>query len=286
MTESKHCKQIAVRQIDPRLYEKLKHQDASVHSVYAHTINLLSGDALIAIGSNFSFSNNRMIVEPVNFSIEHVNVHDPLKITHKGFQIGNLFFDISEASFHQTTYNLADFKWSSEHRTQLLELLIWFVHVDKVKSMWLNQQDIFTKYLLTKIYRFLKTDTCENAQQLVGLGMGSTPLGDDVLLGYFIAKGSLDKLPLWTKSLIDGASEKTTPISYHSFLEAYDRTYTEHIYHMLYDFYMNQESHTLKEWMHYGDTSGVGILAGFIFGLLSEGGMKSEGLEIIDQYLF
>jgi hypothetical protein len=116
--------------------------------------------------------------------------------------------------------------------------------------------------------------------------MGSTPLGDDVFLGYLIAKGCVDRMPQWTKSLIEASKEKTTTISYHSFLEAYDGAYTMHIDQMLNDFFVDLNSKTLQEWIRYGDTSGAGMLAGFIFGLLSEGGMEHAGMEIIDQYLF
>lgn len=276
---------IIVRKIDPVLYEKLKAHASCVHSIYKSTLNLLCDNSLIAIGTNFSFGRNRIIVKPQNFVTEKSKVFDQLTVNQKGFQIGELFFVILDASFYQIKYKTEIYKLDSSHLDLLLGLLTWLVQQEKMRTICQAKSDSFIKYQLVKIYAFLSEDSQVNAQQLIGLGMGSTPLGDDILLGYLIAKGSIGEMPRWTDFLIDYALNSTTPISYHSFSEAYERAYTEHIHQMLYDFYMHKKSDTLKEWIHYGDTSGTGILLGFIFGLLSKGGIKHAGLEIITQYL-
>ncbi len=286
MTLTNQTNIVTVRMIDRMLYEKLGHQNTSVHSVFSNTVNLLSDDALIAIGATLSFGTNRIIVESRNFTTDKIRRLDQLCVFPGGFLIGDLYFAVSKDSFYQYHCKTDRFKLTSRHMAGLLNLLKWLVQQEGVKALYLNRTEATINYQLKKIYAFLCEDSRHHAQNLIGLGMGSTPLGDDVFLGYLIAKGCVDRMPQWVKSLIDASLEKTTTISYHSFLEAYDGAYTLHIDKMLNDFFVDYNTKTLQEWIRYGDTSGAGMLAGFIFGLLTEGGMEHAGMEIIDQYLF
>lgn len=97
---------------------------------------------------------------------------------------------------------------------------------ERCVTRYLSEQ-LDSPIVLEKIDIFLKYATLDHARAILGLGSGSTPLGDDALLGYILARRLLGKsLSPLTELLID-AERQTTALSYEMLIDGYRGDYSE-----------------------------------------------------------
>jgi hypothetical protein len=78
------------------------------------------------------------------------------------------------------------------------------------------------------IQQFIDAPTENNLEQIIGLGSGSTPLGDDALLGWILANHMLGiKLDNLAKQILPILKKATTPLSAEVLKDALDKNYSE-----------------------------------------------------------
>lgn len=113
------------------------------------------------------------------------------------------------------------------HTIPTKTLLMYLLNrYEQSMKRYLSEQ-LDSPIVMEKIEIFLKYATLDHARAILGLGSGSTPLGDDALLGYMLARRLLGKpLTPLTELLID-AERLTTALSYEMLIDAHRGDYSE-----------------------------------------------------------
>ncbi|MEW6624435.1 MAG: DUF2877 domain-containing protein [Bacillota bacterium] len=277
---------IQVKKIDESIYRQIQTVDnIKIHSVFSNTINLIIDETLIAIGSNISSSKHHVLIERVNFAEYKITSSSILEQCKSGFRIDELFFAVSEEAVVSFNAYKCIKTIKEEHLIKACILLEWIKQEPRISIVNYDNSDSILNYQFKHIYRFLEEETFETAVKIVGLGVGLTPLGDDFLLGYILAKTSLGIKVPWVSKIISIAKEKMTIISYQALIDVLNGYYTEEFINMIEEFFEEETFNQAKLIMNYGATSGAGILVGFIFGLLPKGELRNECLESIKKHL-
>jgi len=106
---------------------------------------------------------------------------------------------------------------------------------------------------------------------LIGRGIGLTPSGDDILIGYTFARVLFQKADEWKSKLAEALQEiKTTAISEAYFNALLHGSINENFLHLAQLFYENDRkkiSNELQKLKQFGHTSGTDTLYGFALGL-------------------
>lgn len=111
----------------------------------------------------------------------------------------------------------------------------------------------------------------EMIRLLIGRGIGLTPSGDDILIGYTFARTLFNKAKRWKKK-VDAAlkEKKTTAISEAYFKCLLEGYINENFLHLTQLFTINDEKKITNEidaLKQFGHTSGIDTLYGFALGL-------------------
>lgn len=106
---------------------------------------------------------------------------------------------------------------------------------------------------------------------LIGRGIGLTPSGDDILIGYTFARVLFQKADNWKSKLAEVLQEiKTTAISEAYFNALLHGSINENFLHLAQLFYEHDRkkiSNELQKLKQFGHTSGTDTLYGFALGL-------------------
>lgn len=281
----KNIHEINILKIEEETYKNLLTKDVTIHSVFTHSINLYVGETLVTIGSNISFSKNHIVVDSVDFEVCNVSVASMLKPVFQGFSIDEFIFRIEENSVVKAKpYN----NKKDINEGLLLKakaLLEWIGTQETISIMHFDKTEKVLSYQFRSILDFLENENKDSGHRLVGLGIGLTPLGDDVLLGYILAKRSQKNEVKWLDSILELGKRNTNIISYQSYKDVFEGYYTDQFANMINEFFDDTTFNYAKEVIRYGATSGGGILIGFIFGLLPQGGIRNECLESVRKHI-
>lgn len=163
--------------------------------------------------------------------------------------------------------------------------LLDFIKEQKQPHLFQHHPYLSTeRYQFHKIVAFLFEPTLENARQILGLGMGLTPLGDDVLAGYLFASNAIGQSVSWAEELLLFAKEQTNAISYQELNNVIHHEYHDYHKAILQDFFEDHQTNELKKWVDFGASSGVGMLTGFCYGIL-EGVKSHERFQDLQEYI-
>lgn len=261
----------------------------TIHSVFARTINIIIENNMYTIASRqLDNAPATLMVDLESFSPYDFLLGDPIALSNR---IMNL------SSYLSIDLNTADF-WRSElpdypgqvHQLYCNLLFAKIYIVEEGKAEWLreskNEQTPFHKemqrMLLERTTSLINNFTIDSsveqlkkAKQLIGLGQGLTPSGDDFLTGMLLAfstvKGNQFNKNSWSLHVVKEAKEKTNFISYSTLKYAANGEARETIGSLFQVLFNKKEADVeqeLKKVMQIGSSSGTEILWGIINGLL------------------
>lgn len=114
---------------------------------------------------------------------------------------------------------------SNQHKTKLLQ------HIEKrffrFHQLFSNPLDHELLLVKTKIESFLRYRERSYLLDLIGLGSGSTPIGDDAILGYILSERFLGHSLTHLHPLMQEHALQTTELSKEMLLDAYFGQYSE-----------------------------------------------------------
>ena len=233
-------------------------------------MNAIYKDHLITFGGvDLSEGINNVVTNRTCFSTVFTQGD---KITANGHEITvrNIRFTVSSTSIKDYKMFLDTFDINNTH-IENAHKLIEFIKLAEVLSVFrYDKANTSQRYQFDKIATFLNSPNFESAKQIVGLGIGLTPIGDDILTGYLFARQALGKSVLWTDDIVEYAQTKTNNISLKSLREVQNHHYTSFLIKVLEDFFEKGCIEETKKWIHYGATSGAALLTGFTYGVLEE----------------
>lgn len=90
-------------------------------------------------------------------------------------------------------------------------------------------QAILGEHTLTqqKLHQFFRQPSLNSITNIIGLGSGSTPLGDDALCGYILSKRFLGKSPTLIHPFVNQHFSQTTAVSQEMLLDVYHGSYSQ-----------------------------------------------------------
>ena len=252
------------------MLEQLKKGTFSIHSVFEHTMNAIYEDRLITFGgADFPEGINNIVTNISTFStlFEQGNIIaiDRYIITVNDTLIMVPSTSIKEYNVYTDTYDINNTHIENAHK------LIEFIEHEEVLSVFrYDKTNTSQRYQFYKIATFLNTPNLETAKQIVGLGMGLTPIGDDVLTGYLFARQALGNSVSWMDDIVEYAQNRTNNISLKSLIEVKNYQYTSFLINVLESFFEQNSLEITKKWINFGATSGAALLTGFTQGILEE----------------
>jgi len=266
--------------------------DGVVHSVFQRSCNLLIGEKLIGIVSPALGNNPNSLVVGDDFFMQDLKCGMVVRVEEKQVHIGSdLVIKFDQAKIWDPKLHL---KISEAHSIFLkLEELLqkqksqkFLLQIVQEKSGEIFLDDEFEQKIAQRFLRFLKLffapkqnqkELLEAASNLVGLGSGLTPSGDDFLAGIvatFHCFNKKTKLDLVLHQAI--SSSQTTAISNAVFSAALKGWFCEKIHDFLLELQKQKTDNCLLEKkldyvLGIGHSSGSDTLAGIyiVFKFLS-----------------
>lgn len=278
--------------------EFLFEQGASmcVHSVYKHTINLISGNHLIALTPRQSVMTPLTIqldLSDYQFAKLKVAVNDEVKFNTKGLQIvGQQFHRLLALGYYLNIRNFSEISLANACEVQRLlatslfkqavkgELVQAAMHVLLEHPVHSNRQIAF---FVTSLNHFLKVETedqlIEGLTRFIGAGEGLTPAGDDFITGVIASNSLLHWMSEHAEKklyeeIIKNAP-KTTLVSQHYLVHATQGRFNKLVVEFMDLCRTNLDIvPVLNEIRAIGHSSGTDFLLGVYFGL-KRGGIES-----------
>ena len=106
------------------------------------------------------------------------------------------------------------------------DFLVYLKEVFKANHLDLVIQDEHP-IIQDKLHRFFHTPSVQSIEAILGLGGGSTPLGDDALCGYILSQRFLGKSPTLIHSFADEKFFQTTQVSQEMLRDVYQGAYSQ-----------------------------------------------------------
>jgi hypothetical protein len=242
---------------------------ATVQGIYKSTIHLSLNEAIITIGFGLGRGKHHILIDhPVDFYSHDLTIGTIVFCKEQSIHIGSLILDVKDESFYTfspytKTYRI---NLKSFETIKRLKLMIQDQHHNNVFTY--QKDDPWLKYQFDKIDIFLSSPGLPSALSILGLGMGLTPLGDDILTGYILGLNTVGKTLPWIPQLILDAKRKTNKLSAQNLSDTYERYYPDLFIDMLEGLLIEHDIEKAKSVLNLGATSGAGILTGFIYGLM------------------
>lgn len=267
-----------------------------VHSVYKHTINLISGNQMIALTPRQSILTPLSIqldLSDYQFAKLAIKQNDEVKFNTMGLQIqGQEFSLLLALGYYLNIRNFSKVSLEDACEIQRLLATTLFKQAAKGELVQAAMYVLFTHsiefslqqtFFASSLKEFLRAETEESLIQIltnfIGAGEGLTPAGDDFITGV-IASNSLlpwissDGEEILTKEIVL-KSNKTTLISQHYLLHATQGRFNKLVVEFMDLCRTNLDIvPVLNEIRAIGHSSGTDFLLGVYFGL-KRGGIES-----------
>ncbi len=245
-----------------------------IHSVYENTVNLIVNNQILALQThNTVISPISLITDANSFNI---NLNSKIYINNSCIFIDNFCFDYSkteiiDSKMHKNTFNIS---------CDMLIQAIYKADFSGFNAIFSSNTDIKENFLIINAAK-TKIDTCtnelinknyENAanvlSNLIGLGIGLTPSGDDFLCGVLagcifdnLEKHSFVKL---LKKQIQNSLQNTNDIS-RAFLScALNDNFSTPVLNL---HYFKSSDEIYDHFKKIGHSSGIDTLCGIYYSL-------------------
>ncbi len=272
------------------LFENEK--QAIVHSVYKSTINCLVDDRII------SLQHQDMPITPLSINLDipkkvfeliRVNRGDEVRFTKEGIVSFNSLFVFEDTEIFDCDLTKDTYSLDKEKIERLTDQIIDYIEKGEfgriAKSLKDNQKiplsfaGSYVSGILTKLSN--SSDVIEIsslATQLIGVGEGLTPSGDDfncgMLAALFYLRGNkyADELREELIRQIHQRINTTTIISKEFLIYACEGKFSQMVKHILIKSQQNRDvTQEIMKIRDVGHTSGIDFLTGLYFGLLKGG---------------
>ncbi len=117
----------------------------------------------------------------------------------------------------------------------------------------------------TKLKLFFQKPTLESIAQILGLGSGSTPIGDDALCGYILSQRFLGKSPTYIHAFVSDHFPQTTLVSQEMLTDVYHGRYSQVFLDWLQQLIHQPRFEIDKNIRELGGHSGKMILSSFYY---------------------
>lgn len=260
-----------VKSIDICALNKLLSQKYQVHSIFKNVVNLSFENHIITIVNNsLCMGPNRILLnDNLDFSNLGLKIGSKVIVLNKSIILENMIL-------HYEDNNLWIYQDIDLVKTDLEKVKIvvdeMYDIIDKLNCINAFNYHRYIlssseRYQFEKINTFLSLPNLSNMKGIVGLGYGLTPLGDDVLVGYMLARNCLKKDLDFNLQVLDTALKQTNIISYNILKDTCNQLYSDDFKTLVWDTFVNYELKSYRKIMNYGVSSGIGILSGFICGI-------------------
>lgn len=272
-----------------------------VHSVYKNTINFIIGEKLIAIHpSNTIKTPMSLRIKENEFEFEQldISIGEVVNILDDKFIINGHEFDfVYTKSWNPNTDHIdINMKDLSLDKIKLilstmnlygndnsLKEIVQSIVNEALDNFTLQESDYFTIRSFSSITNWVKCilfNVCKtesSLNNLIGLGIGLTPSGDDFLTGllsvFSVLENKSEEIFTINKALkieIKDNLEKTTFLSKEFLSYATKNKYSE-IFHELYDTLKKESKEDIiscvRRFMEVGSSSGMDTLSGIVLGM-------------------
>lgn len=227
-------KQVRALSIDRHLKKILENSNSLliVHSVFEHTVNILVENELYTLASRqIDNAPATMIIDLSDFSTCGIEANDYGSLSSMLIEIPNcLSIDLNTANTWKS--ELPSLPVNSGSLLRNIPIAMRSI-IEKGKANWLRETEdkssAFDKemgHMLRKrtaelIENFqtgTKNENLHHGMQLVGLGQGLTPSGDDFLVGLLLAFSTTEKdyfsKKNWSEQVVRESKKNTNIISY------------------------------------------------------------------------
>ncbi len=262
-------KQAELISIDRHIFEELKMNGANIQGVYTSTIHLSLSDSIITLGHAIGLGKHHVIMDQ---SIAMLDA-DIVPGWHVTIQNDEMLIGSSRIIIKPEAIR----SFQPYHQTFRLDLKS--IDVIKILKTMITDSKQFqafaskdasphVRYQYEKIDMFLNSPGYPSALSILGLGMGLTPLGDDILTGFIMGLNTVGKSLPWIQLLIQEAIRKTSRLSAQNLKDTWERYYPDLMIDMIEGIMIHHDTKSALPVLNLGATSGAGILYGFIHGIL------------------
>jgi len=262
-------RQSNITQIDYNVLDEIKMNGATILGVYRSTIHLSLRESIVTLGNRVTAGKHHITIdEDINFNKYDLFSGKKIYIDIDVMYIGDLKFRINKEAIISFEPYTKIYKINTEIIGVLRKLKQMIKEEHHHNLFSYTKNDALLKYQFEKIDVFLNSPGLPSALSILGLGMGLTPLGDDILTGFILGLNSVGKSLPWITSLILEATKKTSKLSAQNLKDTFERYYPQAFIDMLNGLFIDHDIEKAKSILNLGATSGAGILTGFIYGLM------------------
>ncbi|MFA6800555.1 MAG: DUF2877 domain-containing protein [Acholeplasmataceae bacterium] len=260
-------KEVKVKSIDRDILHMIKDHQAYIYAIHKNSVHICVCNTLITVGDLIPEGKHHVVIsQNIIFNSLGLKINQLIYIIDKNLYIGDMQLMIDDIAIKD--YQSYDFTYVktiklNDSINQLLIIIDKNVH----EEMFLKYNTRILKIVTNRVNQFLKIPILENAQLILGLGQGLTPYGDDILVGYIMGRNTIGYPIEWIENLIDFVDEKTTKLSAQNIKDTKDRIYPYIYVEMIEELFNENKIEHAIELMKIGDTSGVGMLLGFLHGI-------------------
>lgn len=252
--------------ISPTLFHPISPRELRVHSVFEKALNLEWEDTLYTVSSQLSEGNHTIRITPTEPFTQWVHPTTPVWLDAERLHIGDRSFLIAAHAKKTLSLFNETFQLDAQHIKRCNDIEKMIKEKRTISVFYFDKNDTLLEQLMSRILEFLNDPNPHNALNILGLGPGLTPLGDDILFGHILGMNALriqaDYIPTIHQNLF-----KTSAISRQLLSDMIARDYTVFYRTFLNDFFTHYSLQTVPELLEFGATSGLGILTGFIYSL-------------------
>jgi len=254
--------------IDRTILEELKMNGASVKGVYTSTIHLSLNTCILTVGSKIGKGKHHIVIDQaVDFYEGNLIQGTPVNLNESMIHLGDIQLHISKDA-------IIDFKpyekiyRHDQYSIQLRNQLKVHVKESQAYRSFINDQShLLQRLMMDKVDVFMHSPGYPSALSILGLGMGLTPFGDDVLTGFILGLNTLGKHLPWIPDVVKDAIKKTSLLSAQNLSDTLDQLYPDLFVDLIEDFFVHHRFDAVNKVLSLGATSGLGIMLGFIQGI-------------------
>jgi hypothetical protein len=200
--------------IDRHILEELKMNGAVIQGVYTSTIHLSLNHQIITIGHGIGVGKHHVIVDrALSFMDQELMPGLRVWIENNHLIIGSIHMNIPPSSIQQFDAYHMIYRLDLKSIEQIKKLKKLIEDSPQFHQFASPDASPHVRYQYEKIDVFLNSPGLPSALSILGLGMGLTPLGDDVLTGFMMGLNTVGKTLPWIEKLIQEAPRKTSRLS-------------------------------------------------------------------------
>lgn len=240
---------------------------ATIQGIYNRTIHLFVDQHIVTLGYQIGRGKHHVVIsEFVEFN--DLDVGMPVEIVEDTIKIGEMIFKVLPSAIQTFQTYDEKFQMNAMVYETLKTLKAYMIKHHHHHVFRYEKDNPWMVYQFGEIETFLNSPDYPTARNIMGLGMGLTPLGDDILTGYILGLNTIGKTVPWLEKLTTVAWVKTSRLSAQNLEDTYQRYYPDMYKEMIEDIFINHKIEKAKKVLKLGSTSGAGILTGFMYGLM------------------